>query len=122
MLLGEIRAMVMHQIGDDLDDLKDYQPYIERYIMDGYDRLNDAYHRKHLADEAVFKPGEYPDLPTWMHVGIADYATYMMYRNGNQSKQNRGVMYYQNFLEIENKARSAKKIRTLKNLYVDKEK
>lgn len=122
MIMGEIRDLVMHQIGDDLDDLKDYQPYIERYIMDGYDRLHNAYTKNHLEDKAIFAPGKYPDLPTWMHAGIADYATYMMYRNGNQAKQNRGIMYYQNFLDVENKARSARKISPFRNLYVDKEK
>lgn len=122
MLMGEIRDLVMHQIGDDLDDLKDYQPFIERYIMDGYDRLHEAYHKKHLEDDAVFNVRDYPNVPTWMHAGIADYATYLMYRNGNQSKQNRGMMYYQNFIDIESKAKGAKKWNSLKNLYVDKEK
>lgn len=122
MLMGEIRDLVMHQIGDDLDDLKDYQPYIERYIMDGYDRLHKAYHKKHLCDKAVFEIREYPELPTWMHAAIADFATYLMYRNGNQTKQARGMMYYQSFIEIENEAKSEKKRMTLKNLYVDKEK
>ena len=129
MTLNELYEHIMHQTNNDLDDLGDYQPSIERYINEGYDKLVEAYDNTHIDEEvggeikypSLVDPDDVPALPLWMHRAIADYATYMMYRNGNAIKQNRGVPYYQAFMDVLTKARfpTGKKFR-FRNLYNEK--
>lgn len=40
-----------------------------------------------------------PELPEWVHPYLADYATWLLYRNGNISKQNRGQAFLARFEE-----------------------
>jgi len=42
---------------------------------------------------------EIPKVPEWVHPYIGDYATYLLYRNGNSSKQNRGQEFLARFLD-----------------------
>lgn len=130
MTLQELLEHVLFQTNNDVDDLEEYQPSIERYINEGYDRLIEAYDSMHLDEmksdgtipyQMLSNADDEPKLPSWMHRAIGDYATYMMYRNGNAVKQNRGVAYYQAFAEILSKARTSrtKKFR-FTNLYTEK--
>lgn len=127
MTLSELNEHIMHQTNNDLDDLGDYQPSITRYINEGYDKLVEAYANTHIDTEnasgvvefpSLVSQGDTPAIPGWMHRAIGDYATYMMYRNGNVTKQNRSIPYYQAFLEVLNKARFANgKKKKFRNLY-----
>lgn len=110
MTLAEIKAMVMFQTNNDADDLGDFLPYLETYINDGYDRLAVAYAGEHVSqDSNGYTPLSHdksaPSLPDWTHQAIADWATWLIYRNGNVQKQNRGYQYRNHFSEIEAKLR-----------------
>lgn len=112
MTFKEIREAVMFQTNNDAEDLGEFEPCLDTYINEGYDKLIEAYTKKHLDDdgsdyESLRKDNEEPVLPTWMHRGIVDYATYLVYRNGNVTKQNRAVPYYQLFEQLLVEVRTA---------------
>jgi hypothetical protein len=48
-----------------------------------------------LRDEA-----DVPALPEWSHWAIADYATYLLYRNGNLQRQQRGIPFLRDFNDM----------------------
>ena len=108
MTLGEIKNMVMFQTNNDADDLGDFLPYLETYINDGYDRLVVAFAGEHVsADSNDYTPLTHdksaPNLPDWTHRAVADWATWMIYRNGNVQKQNRGYQFRTAFEMVESK-------------------
>lgn len=132
MTLAELRNSVMFQTNNDAEDLGEFLPSLDDYLNEGYDRLMEAYMDVHLEDEDseysfMMNNDDEPELPLWAHRAIADYGTYMVYRNGNVTKQNRSVPYYQAFMEMLLKLREAgRKKRNknglhFKNLYVDNE-
>lgn len=105
MTLAEIKAEVMFQTNNDVDDLNEFEPYIVYYVNEGYEQLVDAYMDKHVgyADEDVIPlsgANDVPELPDYAHYGLVDYATYLVYRNGNATKQNRGMAFYSAFAEL----------------------
>lgn len=99
MTLTEIENEVMFQTNNDADDLGDYVPYLVDYVNEGYDRLVYAWTGEHaetkLADES-----DTPVLPEWTHRALADWATWLVYRNGNPQKQNRGYAFRTAFEEV----------------------
>ena len=113
MTLNDLEKRALFQTNNDFDDLSEFSPAIVQYINEGYDELTMAYDRLHLDEQAEDGTTPYTtlststqacQLPDWLHSYIADYATYMLYRNGNQMKQNRGMLFYQRFLEGKRKA------------------
>ena len=106
MNLAEIKNEVMFQTNNDEDDLQDFLPYLNDYINEGYDRLVYAFAHTHASNDSEQYPlmkvdKAQPNLPSWTHRYIADYATWLVYRNGNTQKQSRGQRYLQRFEEIE---------------------
>ena len=110
MNLLELKQQVMFQTGNDADDLGDFQPHLTDYLNEGYDRLMMAYLREHIGSEgdypALGHDKSLPELPEWLHRAIADYATWMVYRNGSAEKQSRGYVFRRAFEEAEMKART----------------
>ena len=105
MTLDAIKAQVMYQTNNDKDDLPDFEPHLTDYINEGYDILVMNYTDQHVASDSVDYPPlvnltDVPNLPEYTHRGLADYATFCVYRNGNAVKQNRGMAFYSAFLEI----------------------
>lgn len=122
MTLQEIRALVMFQTNNDVDDLAEFEPAVDNYINEAYDKTIVAYDKKHIGDEGytvLSQTNDVPNIPEWAHRSLADYATYMVYRNGNALKQNRGIPYLQMFNEMLNQLRFAKNAgnRHFYNLY-----
>lgn len=110
MTLGEIKNMVMFQTNNDADDLGDFLPYLKDYINDGYDRLVLAFSNQHAGQDSedyppLNKDKEIPNLPDWVHHSIADWATWLIYRNGNAQKQSRGYQFREAFERVESKLR-----------------
>ena len=106
MTLTQLRNHTLFQTNNDSDDLTEFQPAIDDYINEGYDRLTMAYANLHLGQQAEDGTTPYPkltnandacQLPAWVHRHIGDFAAYMIYRNGNALKQNRGIPYYEMF-------------------------
>lgn len=103
MTLQELKSRVLFQFNTDEDDLEDYEPAITGYINDGYDQLLKALIKIHLGTlpfEELESNEDEPLLPVWTHSAIADYATYMVYRNGNSQKQSRGQAYLASFQQM----------------------
>ena len=93
----------MFQTNNDADDLGDYTPHIGDYINEGYDRIVEVWDRTHVPSEnypRLESDDEEPNLPAWIHRYIADWATWLIYRNGNPQKQQRGRAYWQHFEEL----------------------
>lgn len=111
MTLQELKQQVLFQAGSDAADLGDFEPHLTDYLNEGYGRLVKAYTGFHL-DEAggsytrLRSPKSQPDLPEWMHRAIADYGTWMAYRNGSAARQNRGYVFRRAFEEAEARAAS----------------
>ena len=106
MTFESMMQRALFQYNADWDDLEDYTPHVDAYVNDGYDQVLFAITGKHLDEIAPFKTlvsGEdnevEPGVPAWTHLPICDYATYMLYRNGNPQKQQRGLQFLRNFEE-----------------------
>lgn len=105
MTLEQIRNQVMFQTNNDIEDLPDFQPHLGDYINEGYDLLVESYTGQHVSSESdeyfpLAAGGDEPNLPEYAHRALADYATYMVYRNGNAVKQNRGAVFYSMFMGV----------------------
>ena len=106
MTVEEIKNEVMFQTNNDAEDVGDYLPSLLGYINDGYDRLVKAWTKSHTPQEdypRLTEDSDEPNLPEWTHRYIADWATWLVYRNGNPSKQNRGMAFRASFEEIVSK-------------------
>ena len=102
MTLGEIKYQVMFQTNNDEDDIGDFEPHLIDYINDGYDRLVKAWDKTHIRFNADTYPRldedtDAPETPEWTHRYLADWATWLVYRNGNPQKQQRGYAFRQSF-------------------------
>ena len=102
MTLKEIKEQIMFQTNNDADDLEDFEPHIVDYINDGYDRIVVVFDHQHVSTDSVMYPTmsedtDDPNLPEWMHRYLVDWATWLVYRNGNPQKQNRGYAYREAF-------------------------
>lgn len=121
MTFPELQSYVMHQTNNDVEDLGDFMPYLAGYLNDGYDRLINAYAGAHVGDSgypllaAVPEAGEgeeqlpdmVPNLPVWTHQAIADWATWLVYRNGNPTKQQRGLSFRASAEEVASRVRAS---------------
>lgn len=109
MTLQALEARVMFQTNNDFDDLSEYQPHVGQYLNEGYDLLVHAFTGNHLTDDQYLAgPPSQPDLlPEWSHYAIADYATWLVYRNSNPVKQQRGMQYLQAFNQVLGQLRAA---------------
>lgn len=112
MTLKEIKDLIMFQTNNDADDLGDFLPHITSYVNDGYDRAATAYAKEHVSvDSETYIPLNHdkssPAVPDWMHRAIADWATWLIYRNGNTNKQSRGYPFRTSAEEVFTRARNA---------------
>ena len=103
MTLSEIQEQIMFQTNNDADDLGDYTPHINDYINEGYDRIVIVWDNRHVpsADYPKLEQDtDVPLLPEGIHRYIADWATWLIYRNGNPQKQNRGMAFRSSFEDM----------------------
>lgn len=103
MTLAEIKDAIMFQTNNDSEDIEDYLPYVNDYINEGYDRLVKAWTKNHIPmDEypRLAADTDVPKLPEWTHRALVDWATWLVYRNGNPQKQQRGYAYRTAFEEV----------------------
>ena len=103
MTLAEIKAHIMFQTNNDEEDIDDYLPHLVDYINEGYDRLVAVWIKSHTPQDEyprLTEDTDEPNLPEWTHRGICDWATWLVYRNGNPQKQQRGMAYRNAFLEL----------------------
>lgn len=103
MTLGEIKNQIMFQTNNDEEDIEDFLPHVVDYINDGYDRLMTVWAKDHVPGvdyDRLEMDSDEPELPEWIHRYICDWATWLVYRNGNPQKQQRGRAYYESFMEM----------------------
>ena len=103
MTLAEIKNQIMFQTNNDAEDIDDYLPHVIDYINDGYDRLVKVWTKSHIPQEdypRLTEDTDVPRVPEWTHRALCDWATWLVYRNGNPQKQNRGMAYYSAFNEV----------------------
>ena len=103
MTFAEIKDHIMFQTNNDAEDIEDYLPHINDYINEGYDRLVKVWTKNHIPMDdypRLEDDADEPQLPEWTHRAIADWATWLVYRNGNPQKQQRGMAYRNAFEEI----------------------
>lgn len=98
MTLLELKNLIMFQCNNDAEDIGDYLPHITTYINEGYSLLVNAWCGERAdADSDGYPPLRHdksqPELPEWTHKAIADWATWLCYRNGNSNKQARGYRF-----------------------------
>ena len=117
MTLAEIKAQIMFQTNNDEEDIGDYLPHVVDYINDGYDRLVKVWTKNHIPNNEYerlqYDMGE-PQLPEWLHRYICDWATWLVYRNGNPQKQQRGMAYRYAFEEALHGGEGRTRLRVLK--------
>lgn len=105
MTLQEIKEQVMFQTNNDSEDLGDFLPALNDYVNEAYDRLVSAWSYQHVSSTSEkYKPlvndTDVPVTPAWTHRFLADWATWLVYRNGNPQKQQRGYAFREAFLEM----------------------
>jgi uncharacterized protein YecA (UPF0149 family) len=103
MTFKEIKDQIMFQTNNDADDIEDYLPHVDDYINDGYDRLVKVWTKSHIPQEEyprLVEDTDVPRLPEWTHRALCDWATWLVYRNGNPQKQQRGLYFRSAFEEI----------------------
>ena len=103
MTLGDIKNQIMFQTNNDEEDIEDFLPHLIDYINDGYDRIVKVWTKSHVPQAdypALADDADIPNVPEWMHRYLADWATWLVYRNGNPQKQNRGMAYKYAFEEL----------------------
>lgn len=104
MTFAEIKDQIMFQTNNDAEDIEDYLPHVNDYINDGYDKLVKVWTKDyHIPSEEYPRletDDDVPNLPEWLHRYICDWATWLVYRNGNPQKQQRGRAYYESFMLI----------------------
>lgn len=105
MTLGELKDQVMFQTNNDTDDVGDFLPALNDYINEAYDRLIKVWAKAHVSGSSrEYFPlegnSDEPITPEWTHRYLADWATWLVYRNGNPQKQQRGYAYRQAFLDM----------------------
>ena len=103
MTFKEIKEQVMFQTNNDADDLPDFLPHLNDYINEGYDRVIKIWSKGHVPTGGFPElkyDDDIPALPFWIHRALVDYATWMIYRNGNPQKQSRGQYYLKSFDEL----------------------
>lgn len=96
MTLGEMETLTLIQTNNDPDDLSDYQTQLEKYLNEGYNLIYKRYMGVYPS-AALSLSTDTPALPEPMHPAIVDYATWLMYRNGNPQKQQRGLYFRSSF-------------------------
>jgi hypothetical protein len=105
MTVSEMKDQIMFQTNNDTEDIEDYEPYVLEYLNDGYERLVMVWAKQHVSASNTTYPAlsadiDVPATPEWTHRYIADWATWLVYRNGNPQKQQRGYAFRANFLEM----------------------
>ena len=103
MTFKEIKEHVMFQTNNDADDLPDFEPHLDGYVNEAYDLLWRVWAGNHLPQTLTPKlvdDDDVPQLPEWTHRALGDWATWLVYRNGNPQKQNRGLYYRQAFEDV----------------------
>ena len=103
MTLGEIKDQIMFQTNNDPEDVGDYLPHLVDYINEGYDRMMNAWNKNHIPTEEYDRlevDSDEPQLPEWTHRALVDWATWLVYRNGNPQKQQRGYTFREGFERV----------------------
>ena len=90
MRFDELKRRAVYQAVSDAEEVEELTPYVDRYMNEGYERL---LRMAGLEAPPLVLDEDEPVLPEWMHPAIADYATFLLLRNGNPQRQSRGIQF-----------------------------
>ena len=90
MRFDELKRRAVYQAVSDADEVDELTPYVDQYINEGYDRMLSIAEK---TEPPLLMDEDEPALPEWMHPTIADYATFLLLRNGSPQKQSRGIQF-----------------------------
>lgn len=91
-----LKARAVFQISGDAEEAAELAPYVGQYVNEGVARLATSFGRDAPALES---DADTPALPDWCHPAIADFASWMLARNGDANRQARGLHYRAAFEE-----------------------
>jgi hypothetical protein len=99
-----MKMRCMAQFGADAEDLREFLPELEGYLNSAYNLMSWYADKKRVGNRENERPrlaedSDIPDVPEWTHEYMCDYATYLIYRNGNQARQQRGIPFLQRWNE-----------------------
>jgi hypothetical protein len=92
----ELKRRAVYQAVGDAEEVEELTPYVDQYINEGYGRMLSM---AGLAANSLIRDEDEPALPEWMHPAIADFATFLLLRNGNPQRQSRGMQFRAAFEE-----------------------
>ena len=92
MTLDDLKNLLMIQTGNDVDDYPDFAEQSLVYLNEGYRRVYKHWHGS-FPETLLTSETDIQNVPESLHQAIVDWATWLLYRNGNVSKQNRGVAF-----------------------------
>ena len=92
------------QYGANPEDLPEFLPQLTGYLNAGYSWLAWYWDKRNVGPTDDCHPplrdvNDTPELPVWTHDYICDYATYLIYRNGNPQRQQRGIPFLSRWQE-----------------------
>lgn len=99
MTVDEIKELVLLQLGEDPEDVEEFDTLLDAYMNQAYVLLMDKRKSGMTADVEPLSDDTITALPARVHPAIADYATYRILQNGNTQKQARGQAFYASFEE-----------------------
>lgn len=109
MNLLQLKERVMFQTDHSAEEAAEHLPHLRDYLNEGYDRLCMALYGKHVEEAGDFPPLSHdrsqPELPLWAHAPLADYACWMICRNGAPARQSRGLAFLKAFEDALSRAR-----------------
>ncbi len=97
MRFDALKKRAAFQATGDADEAAELEPHVSQYVNEGYERLLKLTGRE--GAQPLSLDAEEPDLPAWAHPALADYAAWMLLRNGNPQRQARGIQFRAAFEE-----------------------
>lgn len=105
MTTDDIKRLVMLQLGEDPDDVGEFDELLDLYLERGYRDLMRV--RKRGQMEGVEPLSDVDNLlPEEYHGALVDYATYGILANGNAGKQQRSQIFLMRFEDVRTRMRS----------------
>ncbi len=109
MNLAAIREQALFQAGYTEDDLPEQLSHLNRYINEAYDLMALALYGCHVEEAGQYPPLSHdksqPAVPEWAVRSLADYASWMLCRNGSAQRQSSGYLFRRAFDEALSRAR-----------------
>jgi hypothetical protein len=106
MTIEALKGLVLRQLGEDVEDVEEFDDLLDVYLNQGYIALMEK--RKGSASGIDPLSDANNLLPERVHPALADYATYRILMNGNALRQQRSQAFLSNFEDARIRLKSEK--------------